>query len=374
MKLIRFSTIPSACALIAAALVLAGCEKTAPSPTPPPRAVAVATAEVRDVPVYLDEIGSCTAFETVTIQPQVSGLLVGIHFKDGAEVKKGDLLFTIDPRPYQAALEKAKAALEQDRAKAAYADSQLVRNEELRSTKVVAPQEFENAQSTARAAKATVQADEAAVATAQIDRDFCDIRSPIDGRTSKRMVDSGNVVAPGSTQLLLIQRQNPIYVDFTVPEGALPQVRRFKEAGTLKVVASFADDPKKSREGEFDFLDSGVQVNSGTVRMRALLDNKDRLFWPGQFVAVRLLLDTIKGAVLVPNEAVQVGQKGPFVFLVKAGSTVDLCPVKPGQRQGEDVVVSEGLKPGATVVVTGQVALAPGAKVTTSPVTPVTNP
>jgi len=366
MKPARFSSIALRSGWLAGALLLVACDKQAPLAVPPPRVVAVANAELRDVPFYLDEIGSCTAWETVTIQPQVAGMLVGIHFKDGAEVKKGDQLFSIDPRPYQAALDQAKATLEQDRAKAVFADSQLARNEELRTTKVVSPQDYDNAQSAARAAKAVVQADEAAVAAAQLNREFCDIRSPIDGRTSKRMVDMGNIVT-GASQLLLIQRQDPMYVDFTVPEGILPQIRRFKEAGTLKVAASFADDPQKSREGAFDFMDSGVQPNSGTVRMRASLDNKDRLFWPGQFVNVRLLLDTVKNAVLVPSEAVQIGQKGPFVFLVKADSTVDLRPVKQGQRQGEDVVVTEGLKPGETVVVTGQVALAPGAKVAPTP-------
>ena len=351
-------------------LLLAGCEKKSDLPPRPPRAVAVATASTRDVPFYLDQIGACAAFETVTIQPQVSGILVEVHVKDGAEVKQGAPLFSIDPRPYQAALEKALATLEQDRAKAVFSDAQLARNQELRTTKVVAPQEFDNAQSTALAAKATVQADEAAVDAARINREFCDIRSPIDGRAGKRLVDVGNVVAPGTTRLLVIQRQDPIYVEFTVPEASLPQVRRFKEAGTLKVSASFADDPAKSREGEFDFLDSGVQQDSGTVRMRAILDNKDRLFWPGQFVNVRLLLDTLKQAVLVPNEVLQVGQKGPFVFVVKADSTVEMRPVKPGQRQGEDLVISEGLKPGETVVVTGQIGLAPGAKIiaTSAPV------
>ena len=349
------------------ALFFAGCEKKAVLPPRPPRTVAVAVATVRDVPLYQDEIGSCTAFETVTIQPQVSGMLTAVLFKDGAEVHKGDKLFSIDPRPYQAALDKALATLEQDRARAVFADAQLVRNEELRTTKVVAPQEYDNARSAAMAGKATVQADEAAVQSARLNREFCDIVSPIDGRTSKRSVDVGNIVSPAST-LLLIQRQDPIYTDFTIAEGALPRVRHFQKAGKLKVTASFADDPTKTREGTFDFLDSGVQPNTGTVRMRALLENKDRLFWPGQFVNVRLLLDTLAGAILVPNEAVQVGQKGPFVFVVKADNTVDSRPVKPGQRQGDDIVVTEGLKAGETVVVTGQIGLAPGAVVVGVPV------
>ena len=349
------------------ALSLSSCGKKNGGPPPKPiRPVTAAQAVSRDVPIYLDEIGNCTAFETVTIQPQVSGPIVGIHFTDGTELKKGDLLFTIDQRPYQAALDKAKGTLEQDKAKAVYAESQLQRNEELRRTKVIAAQEFENASSTARSAKATVQADEAAVETAQIDLEYCTIRSPIQGRASKRLVDMGNMVSPG-TQLLLIQRQDPIYVEFTVPEAALPKVRQYREADTLKVDASFADDPQKHRTGAFDFLDSGIQQGTGTVRMRAVLENVDRLFWPGQFVNVRILLDTLKGTVLVPNEAVQVGNSGPFVFVIKEDHTVDLRPVKIGQRQGDDMAIREGVKAGETVVVTGQLALAPGTQVEVTP-------
>jgi len=349
-------------------LLFAGCErKPAAAPARPVRVVSVAQAQTRDVPVYLDEIGNCRAYEAVTIQPQVTGEIISIHFKDGADVKKGDLLFAIDPRSYQAALDKAKATLEQDRAKAAYDQLQVKRNEELIKTKVIALQEFDSVRSTAQASQATVKADEAAVSAAQINRDFCEIRSPIDGRTSKRMVDSGNIVTTDVTQLLLIQRQDPIYVDFIIPESSLPAVRKYREKGTLKVVASFADEPEKRREGVFDFLDNGVQQSTGTVRVRALLDNKDRLFWPGQFVNVRLLLDTVKDAVLIPNEALQVGQGGPFVFVVKKDSTVELRNVKPGQRQGDDVVVTAGLKPGETVVVTGQVAISPGVQVKTVP-------
>lgn len=346
---------------LALCLPACGVKKAGPPPKPV-RPVTAARAIEKDVPIYLDEIGNCTAYETVTIQPQVSGPIVGIHFTDGAELKKGDLLFTIDPRPFKAALDRAKATLEQDRAKEAFAESQLKRNEELRRTKVISPSDYDNAVSNARSSKATVQADEAAVEQAQIDLDYCTIRSPIEGRASKRMVDLGNVVSQ-STPLLMIQRQAPIYVDFTIPESALPKVRQYRQANTLKVEASFADDPSKRRIGEFDFLDSGVQQNTGTVRMRAVLQNEDRLFWPGQFVNVRILLDTLKNTILVPNEAVQVGSAGPFVFVIKADNTVEIRPVKPGQRQGDDMAILQGLKVGEQVVVTGQLTLAPGTQV-----------
>jgi len=359
---IRLTNVASLGAVI---LSMSACGPSAAPPAgPPPRPVITAVAIARDVPLYLDEIGNCTAYEAVTVQPQVSGPIMEIHFTDGQEVKKGDLLFTIDPRPYQAALDKAKAMLAQDQAKHTYDEAQLTRNVELSKTKVIAPQDLDSARSTASSSEAAMQADQAAIETAQINLDYCSIRSPIDGRASKRLVDAGNVVTANSTQLLLIQRQDPIYADFIIPESALPKVRDFIKAGTLKVQASFADDPSKSRVGEFNFLDSGVQQSSGTVKMRAVFDNKDRLFWPGQFVSIRILLDTVKDAVLVPNEALQIGSNGPFVFVVKTDDTVELRPVKPGQRQGGDVVLSEGVKAGEKVVVTGQLALAPGAKVT----------
>lgn len=352
--------------LVIAVLNMVSCgRKTPPAAALPPKPVETAKAILRDVPLYLDEIGNCTAFETVTIQPQVSGPITEIHFTDGQEVKKGDMLFTIDPRPYQAALDKAIATLDQDRAKDFYNQAQLKRNEELSKTKVVAPQDLDSARSNALASASTLKADEAAIEQARINFDYCSIRSPIDGRASKRMVDVGNVVAANATQLLLIQRQDPIYVDFTIPESALPKVRSYLASGggSLKIQASFADDPAKNRTGEFNFLDSGVQQNSGTVRMRALLENKDRLFWPGQFVNVRILLDSLKDAVLVPNDALQIGANGPSIFIVKPDNTVELRLVKPGQRQGADLVISEGLKADETVVTTGQLGLAPGTKV-----------
>jgi len=360
----NFSRHLGVCCGLLGLVFLPGCNRKAPDTAPkPPRAVSVAKADVKDVPVYLDEIGNCTAYESVMVQPQVSGAITAVHFQDGADVKKGEKLFTIDSRSYLAALAKAKATLEQDRAKADYAELQVKRNEELSKTKIIAPQDYDSLRSVAQAAKAAVQADEAEVDAAQIDVDHCEILSPINGRTSKRKVDVGNIVTPNVTQLLLIQRQDPIYVDFTVPEASLPDVRKYNDKGTLKVKASFADDPQKTREGAFDFLDNGVQQSSGTVRVRALLDNKDRLFWPGQFVNVRMLLDTIKNAVMIPNAAMQVGQVGPFVFVVKADSTVELRKVKLGQRQEDNVTVTEGLRQGETVVVTGQLSLAPGATV-----------
>lgn len=350
--------------LLALVLALAGCDKGPQVTAVPPRPVTAAKVVTRDVPFYFDEIGNCTAVEAVNVQAQVAGQITQIHFTDGADVKQGDLLVTIDPRLYKAAVDKARATLAQDEAKLTYQRSQVRRAEELQLKKVNAPQDLEQARSSRDELEAVVQSDQASIETAQLNLDYCSIRAPIDGRLGKRLVDRGNVVAyPGGPVLVSITRQNPIYIDFTIAEGKLPVVRDYLKRGALRVEASFAADRTDVRVGEFSFFDNTVQAGNGTVRLRAVLPNDDRLFWPGQFVSVRLILDTLKDAVLVPSAAVQVGQIGNFVFVIKPDSTVELRPVKPGQKQGDTVVIREGLQTGEKVVVTGQLFLAPGAKV-----------
>lgn len=343
---------------------LGGCDRKKPVAAPPaPRPVEVAPASARDVPLYIDEIGTCAAVETVVVQPQVSGSIAKIHFSDGAEVKKGDLLFTIDRRPFEAERARAEAALAQDKVKRDFARIKLKRAEKLKTAGTISPEEFDAAKSEADAADAQVRADEASVAVAGINLEYCEIRSPIDGRTGERLVDVGNVVEANKARLLELRRQDPIYVHFTVPEADLPRVRRFLAERTLSALVAAPSEPEQGRSGKVDFLDNAVQGASGTVRLRAVVENADRRFWPGQFVNVRLLLDTLKDAVLVPARAVQVGQRGPFVFVLKQDSTVDLRQVKPGQRQGDEMVITEGVSAGEIVVTAGQLALAPGVKV-----------
>ena len=360
-------------ALVLCAAALAACGKSAPLPAQrPPKPVVAVSAEVRDVPRYLDEIGRCVAFQTVLIRPQVSGPITSIAFTDGAELKKGDLLFTIDPRPYQAVLDRAKATLAQDQAKAAYDLSQLQRNQKLSDRQVSSAQDLDSAKSAEKSSQATLLADAASITAAQINLDYCTIRSPIDGRAGKRVVDIGNIVDSSTPSLLQIQRQDPIYAEFTIPESSLACVRKFLASGNPDVMISFPEHPEINRVGKLDFLDSGVRPDSGTVVLRANIPNADRLFWPGQFVNVRLLLETIKDAVLVPSEAVQIGGAGPFLFVVKPDDTVEMRAVKVGQRQGDLVVVSEGVRAGEMVVVTGQLGISPGApvKIVPSPVAP----
>jgi membrane fusion protein, multidrug efflux system len=325
---------------------------------PPSRPVLVAEVVTKDVPLYLEEIGTCAAYETVQVQAQVSGQINGRHFQDGADVKQGDLLFTIDPRPYQAALEQAKA-------QAALDQATLKRQQELRARNVTSPQDLDTAQ-------ANAQKSQAAADAAQVNLDFCYIKSPINGRIGLRNVDVGNLVGPGTPPLVTIQGLDPIYTDFTVAETDLALVRKYLGSPNLKVQTWSPDDTIPPRLGDLYFIDNAVQPGSGTVKARAVTPNPDRALWPSEFVRVRFILDTIKDATLVPSQAVQISQSGPFVFVVKPDNTVELRPVKPGQRQDSDLTVIEsGVKRNEAVVVTGQLALGPGTKVDPKPYGPM---
>ena len=328
---------------------------------PPVRPVLVAKVITKDVPIYLDEIGTCAAYETVQVQAQVSGQIITRDFQDGSDVKKGDLLFTIDPRPFQAALDQAKA-------QAALDQATLKRQEDLRARKVISPQDYDIAVANAQKSQAVTEA-------AQVNLDFCYIKSPINGRVGLRNVDVGNLVGPSSPSLVTIQGLDPIYTDFTVSETDLPLVRRYLGGPNVKVETRSPDGGKPPRTGDLYFIDTAVQPGAGTIKARAVTPNPDHAFWPLEFVRVRFILDKLQDASLVPSQAVQISQNGPFVFVLNPDNTVDLRQVKPGQRQeGDTTVIEEGLKAGETVVVTGQLALAPGAKVDPKPYNPPTSP
>jgi multidrug efflux system membrane fusion protein len=328
---------------------------------PPVRPVLVAKVITKEVPIYLDEIGTCAAYETVQVQAQVSGQVITRDFQDGSDVKKSDLLFTIDPRPFQAALDQAKA-------QAALDQATLKRQEDLRARKVISQQDYDIAVANAQKSQAVADA-------AQVNLDFCYIKSPINGRVGLRNVDVGNLVGPSSPPLVTIQGLDPIYTDFTVSETDLPLVRRYLGGPNVKVETRSPDGGKPPRSGDLYFIDTAVQPGAGTVKARAVTPNPDHAFWPLEFVRVRFILDQLKDATLVPSQAVQISQSGPFVFVVKPDNTVDLRQVKPGQRQeGDTTVIEEGLKAGETVVVTGQLALAPGAKVDPKPYNPPSPP
>jgi multidrug efflux system membrane fusion protein len=356
-------------ALIVLLLLLrafAGRQKATPPPAPRP--VDVAKVIQKDVPLYLDEIGTCTAFETVQVQAQVGGQITARNFQDGADVKKGDVLFTIDSKPYQAVLDQALGQLAQARSQLVLDQITLKRQQNLRAKNVTSSQDLDLAQGTANNDEAKVRSAEGAVASAQWNVDNCNVRSPIDGRAGLRLVDVGNIVGSGiggggGAVLVTIQGIDPIYTDFTVAEPDLPLVRKYLGGPNVKVMTDAEDDQMPPREGKLSFIDNALQSGSGTVKARGVTPNPDRALWPSQFVHVRLILDVLKDAKLVPSGAVQIGQNGPYIFVVKSDSTLDLRQVKPGQRQGDLTVITEGVNSGETVVVSGQLQLAPGTKV-----------
>jgi membrane fusion protein, multidrug efflux system len=324
---------------------------------PPVRTVLVAQVTSKDAPLYIDEIGTCAAYETVQVQAQVTGTILSRHFQDGADVKVGDLLFTIDPRPYQAALDQAKA-------QAALDQVTLKRQADLRARNVIAPQDYDTA-------VANAQKSHAAAEAAQVNLDYCYIKSPINGRIGLRNVDVGNLVGPSSPALVTIMGLDPIYTDFTVAETDLGLVRKYLGGPNVKVQTWSPDQNIPPRTGDLYFIDTAVQPGAGTVKARGVTPNPDRALWPSEFVRVRFILDTIKDAKLVPSQAVQISQSGPFVFVVEPDKTVALRPVKPGQHQDGDLTVIEsGVNVGETVVVTGQLALGPGSKVDPQPYNP----
>ncbi|HEY2168717.1 MAG TPA: efflux RND transporter periplasmic adaptor subunit [Candidatus Angelobacter sp.] len=349
-------------------LPLAACNRSnvqAAGPAGPPAPlVTVVQTTAQDVPQYLDEIGKNVAYESVTVTPQVGGRVTERRFQDGENLKKGQLLFVIDPRPYKAQLDSAQANLAQAKAALDLAKIQFSRDQEVIGTRAISKQDFDTKKNTVDVDQAQVAAAEAALETARLNLEYCYIHSPIDGRAGARLVDAGNVVQANATQLLSIQRVDPIYATFTITERDLPEVQKQMARGGLKARVRLPSDPDGgARTGKIEFLDNTVQNGSGTVNLRATISNPDRHFWPGQFVDVKLVLTTEKAAVLVPSEATQISQQGTFVYVVKPDDTAELRPVKLGQRQGEQVVVTEGLAANERVVLAGQMLVRPGGKV-----------
>jgi len=367
-RILRVSSWKSQCILglvcLAAAFSISCGKKVTAAPERPPTLVTVSAAVSRDVPVYLDEIGENGAFESVTVTPQVAGRITERHFEDGANLQRGQLLFVIDPRPYQAQLDSAQANLAQAKAALELAKIQFARDEELVGTKAISKQDYDTKKNTVDVDQAQVEAAEAALETAKLNLEYCYIHSPIEGRAGARLVDIGNVVQTNTTALLLIQRLDPIYADFTITERDLPEVQKQMARGNLDARVRLPSDGDEGvRTGKVTFLDNAVQNATGTVNLRATIPNPDHHFWPGQFVNVRLVLATDKGAVMIPTEATQISQKGPFVYVVKPDQTAELRVITLGQRQGGNVVVTNGLVAGENVVLTGHLTVVPGAKV-----------
>lgn len=365
---VRRSYLGSSLLACSLALLLPGCGGSSSEQGRPKVTHRVTTEKSRlaTVAEYLEEIGTCVALEMVNITPQVGGKIIKIHFTDGQEVRTGDALFTIDPRPYEASLSQAEANLARSEAELKLNRLKLDRSKDLVPQDYLSPQDFDQIKTSVATAEASVAQNKAEIAQAKINLDYCYIKSPIDGKTGVRQVDIGNVVEP-STQdnLLTIQRLDPIYVDFTVTEAKLNRVRRFEDLSDLDVEISSPDNPDLKGTAKLFFIDNAIDSQTGTVLMRAIMQNPERKFWPGQFVQVRVLLRSMPNSVLVPNGCIQISQDGTFLYVVNAQSEAEKRVVEVGQRHGKDVVIKSGVNAGENVITTGMIMLAPGMKVQT---------
>jgi multidrug efflux system membrane fusion protein len=388
---------------------LTGCvNKAQQSFERPPSPVQVAESISQDVPTYLDAIGKTVAREVVSIQPQVSGRITKIHFTDGANVRRGDLLFTIDTRPFEANLRQAQANLSKDGALKKQAEANLVKEvaaakwglvqveryrtlveqgvvpreqyEQYRASYDSLKANVEAARATVGSAAETIKVDAAAVESVKVQLSYCYVRSPIDGRAGQRLVDLGNVVNPSGSNnanagnadggngpsgnaLVVIERLDPIYADFTISQSNLTEVQQQMREGRLRTEVRLPDTGEAPVVGQLTFLDNAVQNATGQVNLRATIPNPGHQFWPGRFVNIRLVLSTIQGAVLVPASAPQMSAAGSFIYVVKQDSTAEQRTVTLGQRQGDLIVVEKGVAPGERVVINGQLGVTPGGKV-----------
>ncbi|MCK9418002.1 MAG: efflux RND transporter periplasmic adaptor subunit [Nitrospirae bacterium] len=338
------------------------CSKGKPAP-PRTVPVVVGSADQKNIPLQLKVIGNVEAYNAVSIKPLVGGEVEGVYFREGQDVKKGDLLFKIDPRPYAAALRQSEAALARDLAQAKNAEEQAKRYALLVQKDYVSKDQYDQLRANADALAAAVQADKANVENSRLQLDYCSIKSPINGRAGSVMVNAGNVIKANDSAMTTINRIVPIYVTFTVPEQNLSDINKYTAMHELKVEAIIPGDEKRPARGELTFIDNEVDKTTGTLKLKGTFANADRRLWPGQFVDVILTLTTEPNRVVVPSSAVQTGQQGQYVYVIKDDMTADLRIVTPGRSYGEGTIIEKGVAVGEKVVIDGQLRLVPGAKV-----------
>jgi multidrug efflux system membrane fusion protein len=377
-----------------ALLALAGCAGKGPErPSPKSLTVPVTVAMVgqKDVPINIEVIGNVEALSTIAVKALVGGQLTQVNFKEGDYVTKGSLLFEIDPRPLAAQLQQAKANVLRDEAALAQAEANLARDiaqqdyakaqagryQQLFKQGIISREQADQYSTNADALAQSVSADRAAIQsvkaaaagtramieTATLQLSYTKIFSPIDGRTGNLNVKLGNVVNANTMDLMTINEVQPIYVTFSVPENQLPGIKRYMAQSKLPVLAAAEGDEKNPETGTLTFIDNAVDMSTGTIKLKGTFANPDRRLWPGEFVRVTLRLTTQPNALTVPNQAVQTGQDGPYVYVVKGDKSVEMRPVVTGARVNQDLVVEKGLGAGETVVTEGQLRLAPGMKV-----------
>lgn len=349
---------------VAVASGLAGCtEHAAPPPDVPVVPVLAAKAASKSMPIDLQEIGTGQAYSTVSVESQVAGIVNAVHYAQGQFVKKGDLLVSLDDRPFLAALQMAQANLSKDRANLKLAQVQAGRYQELYKSGIVPKEQLDQFTSTAAADEAAVQADEAAVQTAKLNVSYCSIYAPIDGRTGSQLVYPGTVVKANDLPVLVvINRISPIYVNFAVPQQYLGQIKGFMARGKLLIQATPADN-SAPEAGYLTFINNTVDTTTGTIQLKGVFANPDLRLWPGEFVTVVLRLAEQQNATVVPSQAVQTGQQGDYIFIIKSDMTVESRTVKVSRSVNGETIIAQGIQPGDLVVTDGQLRLAPGVKV-----------
>lgn len=325
--------------------------------------VTVAKVERRTVPIELHVIGNGEAYSTVNVKSLVQGEVQHVNFVDGQDVRKGDVLFSIDPGPFQAMLAQAQGNLAHDQAQEQNALAQEQRNTELFKSGIISKDQYDQFRTNAQALQAAVKADEAAVENARLQLGYCTIRSPLDGRTGAVLVDQGNLVKANDVPMVVINQITPIYVDFSAPQQYLTEIKTYQARQKLRVQATVAGHENEPEWGTLSFINNAVDATTGTILLKGTFQNARRRLWPGQYVNVTLRLSDVANATVAPTQAIQTGQQGQYVFVVKADSTAELRPVTTGVAYQGFTVVEMGLQPGETVVTDGQLMLAPGATV-----------
>jgi multidrug efflux system membrane fusion protein len=328
----------------------------------PPVPVTIGTSSLKTVPVQVRVIGNGEAFSTVNVKAQVEGRVERVYFQEGQDVKKGDLLFSIDPLPFEAALQQAEANLARDQALLKNAKAQAERYDALFKAGIVSKDQYDQFSTNAASLEATVKADQAVIETDKIELGYCSIDAPIDGRTGSLMVHPGNTVKSGDATLVIINQISPIFVDFSVPEQYLPDIKRYQAQGQLGVQAIVPQEENQPEQGSVTFINNTVDNTTGTILLKGAFPNSEKRLWPGQFVNVVLTLTAMHDAVVVPSQAVQTGQQGQYVYVVKSDGSVEIRPVVPGPVIGGDEVIEKGIQSGERVVTDGQLMLYPGAK------------
>jgi multidrug efflux system membrane fusion protein len=340
--------------------------------TKPAVPVKTTQAQQKDVPVLVKAIGTIEAYTTVAIKSQVNGQINRVHFAEGSDVEKGALLISIDPEPFQAALNQCEATLAKDQAQAKFAREQASRYEGLVKEGIVTHDQYDLLRSNAESLAATLTADRAAIRSARIQLGYCSIRSPISGRTGTIAMQPGNLVKANDLPIVAVNQISPIYATFSIPEKQLAAVKRAMAGKELKIEALIPNEPGSSETGTISFLDNAVNPATGTIKLKGVFANTSRKLWPGQFTDVIMTLGKRINAVTVPTNAIQTSQQGQFVYVVKPDATVEMRPVTSAAAAGEETVIEKGLAAGETVVTDGQLRLTPGARVETGDKRPAT--